>query len=154
MMEKEIIESLGHEEKVLSELLDAAKSKQKAIVQNDYNALEEVNSQEEKLLSELDNAINKQQQIVKELYDSKSVEPDEGKKRSLSILIRQYKDLFNPDLLIKINEKRLIVREMVEHLTKLNHQNKYLIEHTSSLVKETISLLLKSRKRSLLDRRI
>jgi len=154
MMEKELIESLGNEEKVLSELLDAARSKQKAIVQNDYNALEEVNSQEEKLLAKLDNTSKEQQQILKELYDLKSVEPDEGKKRSLSVLIRQYKDLFNPDLLIKINEKRINVREMVEQLTKLNHQNKYLIEHTSSLVKETISLLLKSRKRSLLDRRI
>ncbi len=153
MMEKELYDLLEREEKVIQSLISAAKFKQKVIVQNDYDGLERVNTNESSLLSNLDRISRSQQNLVSRLFEINSLK-ENGKPRILSILVNDYKELFNPAKLQKINELRLKVRDKVKELTGLNHQNRFLIEHASSLVKETISLLLKSRKTSLIDRKI
>ncbi len=152
-MEKELYDLLEREEKVIQSLISAAKFKQKVIVQNDYDGLERVNTNESSLLSNLDRISRSQQNLVSRLFEINSLK-ENGKPRILSILVNDYKELFNPAKLQKINELRLKVRDKVKELTGLNHQNRFLIEHASSLVKETISLLLKSRKTSLIDRKI
>jgi hypothetical protein len=153
MMEKEIYEMLVKEEKIITSLIAEARIKQSVIVQNDYEGLNRVNENESKLLSELDRVSREQQKLVGRLFEINSLE-EGGKPRILSILLSEYKDLFNPAHLQKINELRLSVRDQVKVLTGINHQNRFLIEHASSLVKETISLLLKTRKTSLIDRKI
>jgi len=153
MMEKELYDMLQKEDKIIQSLISAAKFKQKVIVQNDFAGLERVNENESKLLSNLDRISRSQQKLVSRLFDINSLK-ENGKPRILSILVNEYKELFNSDKLQKINELRLKVRNQVKELTGLNHQNRFLIEHASSLVKETISLLLKSRKTSLIDRKI
>jgi hypothetical protein len=151
-MEKELYELLQKEDKIIQSLISAAKYKQKVIVQNDYAALEKVNENESMLLSNLDKVSRSQQKLVSRLFDINSLK-ENGRPRILSILVTNYKELFNPNQLQKINELRIVVRNKVKELTGLNHQNRFLIEHASSLVKETISLLLKSRKTSLVDRK-
>jgi len=153
MIEKDLYELLEKEDKIIQSLISAAKFKQKVIVQNDYSSLEKVNENEAMLLANLDKISRNQQQLVSRLFEINSLK-ENGKPRVLSILINEYNDLFNPKLLSKINELRLKIRGKVKELTKINHQNRFLIEHASSLVKETISLLLKSRKTSLVDRTI
>jgi hypothetical protein len=153
MMEKELYELLLKEDKIIKSLIAAAKTKQKVIVENDYNALTKVNENESVLLSDLDKVSRNQQKLVSRLFDINSLE-ENGKPRILPILINDYKEIFNTAQLLKINELRLEVRDQVKGLTALNHQNRFLIEHASSLVKETISLLLKTRKTSLIDRKI
>lgn len=153
MMEKEIYELLVNEDEIIKSLIVAAKTKQNVIVQNNYDELTKVNESESILLSNLDKVSRSQQKLVSRLFDINSLE-ENGKPRILSILVNDYKDIFNPNLLLKINELRLQVRNQVQILTGINHQNRFLIEHASSLVKDTISLLLKSRKTSLIDRKI
>ncbi len=153
MMEKELYEMLVKEEKIITSLIEAAKLKQNVIVQNDYDGLSKVNETESKLLSELDKISRNQQKSVGRLFEINSIK-ENGKPRILSILLSEYKDLFNPTELQKINNLRLSVRNQVKELTGINYQNRFLIEHASSLVKETISLLLKTRKTSLIDRKI
>lgn len=153
MMEKELYDLLEKEDKVIQSLISAAKFKQKVIVQNDYEGLDRVNANESALLSNLDNISRSQQKLVSRLFEINSLK-ENGKPRILSILVNEYKDLFNPAKLQKINELRLKVRDQVKELTGINHQNRFLIEHASSLVKETISLLLKTRKTSIVDRKI
>lgn len=153
MMEKELYDLLEKEDKVIQSLISAAKFKQKVIVQNDYEGLDRVNANESALLSNLDKISRSQQKLVSRLFEINSLK-ENGKPRILSILVNEYKDLFNPAKLQKINELRLKVRDQVKELTGLNHQNRFLIEHASSLVKETISLLLKTRKTSIVDRKI
>lgn len=152
-MEKELYDLLLKEDEIILSLINAAKVKQKVIVQNDYDGLEKVNANESTLLSSLDKVSRSQQKLVSRLFEINSLEKN-GKPRILSILVNEYKELFNPSKLQKINELRLKVRNQVKELTGLNHQNRFLIEHASSLVKETISLLLKSRNTSLIDRKI
>ncbi len=152
-MEKELYDLLEKEDKVIQSLISAAKFKQKVIVQNDYEGLDRVNANESALLSNLDNISRSQQKLVSRLFEINSLK-ENGKPRILSILVNEYKDLFNPAKLQKINELRLKVRDQVKELTGINHQNRFLIEHASSLVKETISLLLKTRKTSIVDRKI
>jgi len=153
MMEKELYELLEKEERIIKSLITAANYKQKVIVQNDYAALEQVNQNEATLLSNLDKISRSQQKLISRLFDINKIE-DSGKPRVLSILINNYSELFNKTKLEKINELRFKIREEVKELTNLNYQNRFLIEHASSLVKETISMLLKSRKTSLIDRKI
>jgi len=153
MMEKELYEMLLTEDKIIKSLIISAKTKQKVIIENDYSALTEVNETESALLSDLDKVSRSQQKLVSRLFDINSLQ-ENGKPRNLSILVNDYKDLFNPAKLQKINDLRLEVRDQVKVLTELNHQNRFLIEHASSLVRETISLLLKTRKTSLIDRKI
>ncbi len=153
MMEKELYEMLVQEDKIVKSLIVLANKKQDVIIKNDYDGLNKVNDGESNLLSNLDKVSRGQQKLVSRLFDINSLE-ESGKPRILSILVNEYKDLFNPAQLKKINELRLQVRDKVKILTSINHQNRFLIEHASSLVKETISLLLKTRKTSLIDRKI
>lgn len=153
MMEKEIYDLLVKEEKIITSLISEAKTKQSVIVQNDYEGLNRVNENESKLLSQLDKVSRDQQKLVTRLFEINSIVED-NKPRILSILLSEYRDLFNPTQLNKITQLRLSVRDQVKKLTNINHQNRFLIEHASSLVKETISLLLKTRKTSLIDRKI
>lgn len=153
MMEKEIYDLLVKEEKIIASLISEAKTKQSVIVQNDYEGLNRVNENESKLLSQLDKVSRDQQKLVTRLFEINSIVED-NKPRILSILLSEYRDLFNPTQLNKITQLRLSVRDQVKKLTNINHQNRFLIEHASSLVKETISLLLKTRKTSLIDRKI
>lgn len=153
MMEKELYDLLQKEDRIIKSLIVAAKTKQNVIVQNNYDALTKVNENESILLSDLDNVSRSQQKLVSRLFDINSLK-ENGKPRILSILVNEYKGIFNSNQLLKINELRFQVRDQVKVLTGLNHQNRFLIEHASSLVKETISLLLKSRKTSLIDRKI
>ncbi len=153
MMEKELYQMLVQEDEIIKSLIKLANQKQDVIIQNDYEGLNKVNEGESNLLSNLDKVSRNQQKLVSRLFDINSLE-ESGKPRILSILVNDYKDLFNPAQLKKINELRLQVRDKVKILTSINHQNRFLIEHASSLVKETISLLLKTRKTSLIDRKI
>ena len=153
MMEKELYELLLQEEKIVKSLVALAKKKQSIIIQNDYEDLNKVNIDEASQLSLLDKVSRSQQKLVSRLFDINSIE-ESGKPRILSILVSEYKELFNQAQLKKINELRLQVRDQVKLLTELNYHNRFLIEHASSLVKETISLLLKTRKTSLIDRKI
>ncbi|PIQ09986.1 MAG: hypothetical protein COW71_04375 [Ignavibacteriales bacterium CG18_big_fil_WC_8_21_14_2_50_31_20] len=153
MMEKELYDLLSREEKIIQSLIASAKLKQNVIIQNDYDALNNVNAAEATLLSELDSVSKNQQKLVSKLFEINSLK-ENGKPRVLPILINDFKEIFNPNYLQKINELRFTIRDQVKMLTNLNHQNRYMIEHASSLVKETISLLLKSRKTSLIDRKV
>jgi len=153
MMEKELYDLLSREEKIIQSLIASAKLKQNVIIQNDYDALNNVNAAEATLLSELDSVSKNQQKLVSKLFEINSLK-ENGKTRVLPILINDFKEIFNPNYLQKINELRFTIRDQVKMLTNLNHQNRYMIEHASSLVKETISLLLKSRKTSLIDRKV
>ena len=153
MMEKELYDLLSKEEKIIQSLIASAKLKQNVIIQNDYDALNNVNAAEATLLSELDSVSKNQQKLVSKLFEINSLK-ENGKPRVLPILINDFKEIFNPNYLQKINELRFTIRDQVKMLTNLNHQNRYMIEHASSLVKETISLLLKSRKTSLIDRKV
>jgi len=153
MMEKELYDLLSKEEKIIQSLIASAKLKQNVIIQNDYDALNNVNATEATLLSELDSVSKNQQKLVGKLFEINSLK-ENGKPRVLPILINDFKEIFNPNYLQKINELRFTIRDQVKMLTNLNHQNRYMIEHASSLVKETISLLLKSRKTSLIDRKV
>jgi len=152
-MEKELYDLLSKEEKIIQSLIASAKLKQNVIIQNDYDALNNVNAAEATLLSELDSVSKNQQKLVSKLFEINSLK-ENGKTRVLPILINDFKEIFNPNYLQKINELRFTIRDQVKMLTNLNHQNRYMIEHASSLVKETISLLLKSRKTSLIDRKV
>jgi flagellar biosynthesis/type III secretory pathway chaperone len=152
-MEKELYELLEKEERIIKSLITAANFKQKVIVQNDYGALEKVNQNEATLLSSLDKISRSQQKLISRLFDINKIE-DSGKPRVLSILVNNYSELFNKSKLEKINELRSKIKDQVKELTNLNYQNRFLIEHASSLVKETISLLLKSRRTSLVDRKV
>jgi len=153
MMEHELFDLLSKEEKIIQSLIASAKLKQSVIIQNDYEALNNVNAGESSLLSELDNVSRNQQKLVSRLFEINAIK-ENGKPRVLPILINDFKEIFNPNQLKKINELRLSIRDQVKILTGLNHQNRFMIEHASSLVKETISLLLKSRKTSLIDRKV
>lgn len=153
MMEHELFDLLSKEEKIIQSLIASAKLKQSVIIRNDYEALNNVNTGESSLLSELDNVSRNQQKLVSRLFEINSIK-ENGKPRVLPILINDFKEIFNPNQLKKINELRLSIRDQVKILTGLNHQNRFMIEHASSLVKETISLLLKSRKTSLIDRKV
>ena len=46
------------------------------------------------------------------------------------------------------------IKEKTVRIGKLNQQNRYLLEHANSIVKQTISILLKSQTRPLLDRKV
>lgn len=153
MIEKELCELLLQESKVINSLIKEAKQKQNVIIQNDYDGLNRVTESESSLLSSLDRVSRKQQKLVSQLFDINYLK-ENGKPRILSVLVNDYEDLFNPVQLEEVNKLRVEVRDNVKVLTDLNYQNRFLIEHASSLVKETISLLLKTRKTSLIDRKI
>jgi hypothetical protein len=147
---KDLIDNLKHQKKNLSQLLNAASLKQKALVQLNYEDLEKSISTEERTLVNIQQAEKHRISILSELYLGYSIRCETPK---LSEFIEKTKEHIGAKTLENISSHEKELKKLIKQISVINQQNKYLIENSRAFIKETITSLLNKNK-SLLDRRV
>ncbi|HEX2866343.1 MAG TPA: flagellar export chaperone FlgN [Ignavibacteriales bacterium] len=147
---KDLTTSLVNQKNNLSQLLDAALLKQKALVKFDYAGLEDSILKEERALSSVADGEKGRIKILTEIYQKHSIS---NKTYKLSEFIEHTKDLLDikSKKQIAVTEKEL--KELITRVSMVNQQNKFLIENSRAFIKETVSHILNAR-RSLLDKKV
>ncbi|MEW6702733.1 MAG: flagellar export chaperone FlgN [Bacteroidota bacterium] len=151
-----LLTSLKEQNINLDLLIEVLETQKRAIVQNDYTALEKALSSEQKILGRVEKEENTRLKIVKEIAGQFSVELKEN---SLDNLMKAFKT--NPNInkhfstgLAELEEVRSSIKEKLILLSRKNSQLKGLIEFSRSMIKETIMMLVGPNKRALVNKRV
>ncbi len=119
----------------LENFLGVLSEQQKHLVDNNINGLEESIGKEEKLLNRIEDVKLKTASLISALIEKYSIDVNGSK---LSDFINAIKDK------IKIEQTVLLQKKIVElanQVKEMNKQNKILIEHARSFIKETVKAL-------------
>lgn len=150
MKTNELINTLKEQEESLRQFLECSISKQKAIVKNDIESLHNSLNREEKILSQIDNNGKKITSVLENLSHEYGLEPGPI---SLSEFLNSVVD--NSEINVKvINLLRNSIKDLIGRSSKINEQNKILIDHSRNFLRETIAVLIGLSKRPLLDRKV
>lgn len=148
---KELLISLKRQEENLTHLLQAAKNKQRAIVENKLQKLEEVISEEERII----NGIAFQEKHRIEMLNEFIVKLNlELKRPNLSDFLAEIKPRLDPKFYDELIRIRTEIVKITGEINKINAQNKILIAQSISFIKKTITSLVDTKRNSLIDRRI
>lgn len=151
-----LLASLKEQSLNLDLLIEALETQRRAIVQNDYIALEKALSNEQKILGRVEKEENTRVKIVKEIANQFSIELKEN---SLDSLMRTC--LTNPNGgkhfsagLAEFEKVHSSMKEKLILLSRKNSQLKDLIEFSRNMIKETIMMLVGPNKRALVNKRV
>jgi hypothetical protein len=150
MKSNELISVLKEQEDSLKQFLVCSLNKQKAIVQNDIEKLHNSLNNEEKILSQIENNGKKISSIIEKLAE------DYGFKMN-TVSLSEF--LNSVDNKTEINVKvisllRNSIKDLVGKSSRINEQNKILIDHSRNFLRETIAVLIGLSKRPLLDKKV
>ena len=149
MKTNELISALKEQEETLKNFLSCCITKQKTIVQNDINGLHDSLVHEEKLLAKIESNGIKISTAIENLAKEFGLNL---KALSLSEFLNAVND--EKEINVKvINLLRNSIKDLISKSSKVNEQNKILIEHSRSFLRETIALLIGLNKHPLLDRK-
>jgi hypothetical protein len=150
MKVNELISALEKQEQSLKNFLECISTKQKAIVQNDINTLQDSLANEEKLLSEIDEGGKKISSAIEYLAAENSLKINS---KSLTEFINSAnnKSEVNMSMITMLQNS---IKDLIVKSAFINEQNKILINHSRNFIKETISMLIGLNKGPLLDKRI
>lgn len=150
MKTNELISALEEQEESMKHFLNCTINKQKAIVKNDMAALHDSLVNEEKLLTKIEINSKKVTSAIEDLAEEFGLEL---KKNSLSEFLNEVNDKSEINVKV-INLLRNSIKDLIGKSSRINEQNKILIEHSRSFLRETISMLIGLSKRPLLDRKV
>ncbi len=145
-----LITALKEQEESLKQFLECSISKQKAIVQNDIDSLHNSLNHEEKILSQIENNGKRISLVIENLAKEFGIDLGEV---SLSELLKAVNNKTEVNVKV-INLLRNSIKDLIGKSSKINEQNKILIDHSRSFLRETIAVLIGLNKRPLLDRKI
>lgn len=154
-MDIEKLESVfSEQENNLNNLIDTALRKRNAVIQNNRDDLERINHAEEILLNDLRTKENERVDLLKRMMQG----PENNVQKISGNLMEQFMVKFRGSMqeeeYDKLSLTRERVKEKVDKLTNINKQNTLLIEQANHILKHTLSIILKSQKKPLLDRKI
>ena len=150
MKANELVTALKEQEEILKQFLECSLNKQKAIVQNDIESLHNSLNNEEKILSQIENNSKKISSVIDKLAKDYGLELEAV---SLSEFLNSVQN--KSDINVKvINLLRNSIKDLISKSSKINEQNKTLIDHSRNFLRETIAVLIGLSKRPLLDRKV
>lgn len=150
MKTNNLINALKEQEESLKLFLECSISKQKAIVKNDIEALHNSLTREEKILSQIDKNGKRITSVLEILSLEYGLKPAPV---SLSEFLNSVVN--NSEINVKvINLLRNSIKDLIGRSSKINEQNKILIDHSRNFLRETIGVLIGLSKRPLLDRKV
>lgn len=135
----------------LSKLKNATQEKQKALIANNYEALEIAIHNEEKFLSSLQ-AIHKNRGFL--LAEIKKELTLNIPKNKFTDFIYAIRGKVERDFLNKLIERNMEVEKAITEINAINLQNKFLTEQASEFNRSLMNELFAGRQKSLLDRKI
>jgi len=148
-MVDEILKVLVNLKNNLNSLLETLSAKQRALISLNYEELEKSIISEEKSLTAIRECELARTNAFDKFYSEKSVERLSYK---VSDLCEKFPGISNSNL-IKLRNLEAQIKETIGNIDHINHQNLYIIEHSRTFIKETISSLISANK-SFLDRRV
>ncbi len=150
MKTDELISVLEEQQESLKSFLECSKNKQKAIVGNDIDNLRNSLVHEEKLLSKIEISSKNISFTVEKLAGEYGLDL---KKLSLAEFLNAVNNKMEINVKV-INLLRNSIKDLISEAARINEQNKVLIEHSRSFLRETIAILIGLNKHPLLDRKV
>jgi len=135
----------------LRNLYDTVNLKKESLVNLDYTKFEESLAKEQKIITIIQNTEKIRLTALKELILSFGSEKEFMKTREL---INYLKGKVDKKYLRQLYNYENEIRDKVKDIKYVNELNKMLIKHSSNFIKETITHLFNSKKKSLLDKKI
>jgi 3-methyladenine DNA glycosylase Tag len=149
MKTNQLIAALKEQEESLKQFLECSINKQKAIVQNDIESLHKSLNNEEKILSQIENNGKKISSVIGNLAGDYGLELESV---SLSEFLNSVTNKSEINVKV-INLLRNSIKDLIGKSSRINEQNKILIDHSRNFLRETIAVLIGLSKRPLLDRK-
>lgn len=134
----------------LQKMLGVLKNHQTALVHNDLKLIEDSITSEEVLLQNIMKTETEKSTIIERLDKRYSLHLVKPSLTNLLIAVQRKED-FNYDSLQKL---QFVIKKLTLEISRINLQNRVLIENAKSFIKNTISALVGQNKRQLLDKRL
>lgn len=147
---KKIIEILDKQEENLNNLLSVAVKKQKALVSNSNNKLNEVIGLEEKQLLKVQTTEEHRLALMQQIFRKYKIDNERYK---LSILVEALEGKISELVLKKIRSSETVIKNIIEKISQINTQNILLIEQSRQIINETIKAVVNNSNRSIVDRK-
>jgi len=147
---EKLTKSLEEQEQNLKNFLECTMEKQRFIISNDIDGLQKILMIESQLLISMEDQSKKISDIIEELKKEHSLDLEEN---TVSEFINAVK--FKADTNIKVvHLLQDSIKDLIFKASGISYQNKILIEHSRSFIRETINSLVALNNNQLLDRRV
>jgi SMC interacting uncharacterized protein involved in chromosome segregation len=146
---KDLFNSLKEQHEFLQIFLDTIILQQKAIINNDIRGLEETIKIEGALLINVDRYEKQMADVLKQLSEKYSIDTPSNKLVDFINALRGKRE-FNPNSIMKLHSS---LKKLVSQITKINDQNRMLIDQARNFVKETVSALIINNQSPIFDRK-
>lgn len=147
---KDLITLLNNQKANLRKLHDAAAMKQQALVSSSSEELENSIAEEEKALLLIQQSEKARIGFLSAFYKKYGIANDTFRLSECLEKMREHIDRESAELISGYEKE---IRAVINEVSRVNQQNKYLIEHSRAFIRETISTLMNSGN-SILDRKI
>ncbi len=147
---KELESILKQQEQNLQHFYEMMIIKQKNLIEQDFEGLQESLLSEEKILTAVDEQNRRLSFLIKDLADKFSLNM---KSNSLSEFMEAVNDQADINIKVIYQLKNSLI-ELTSKCEKLNYQNKVLIEHSRNFIKETIAKLFAINNNKILDQKV
>lgn len=145
---KNLFDLLSEQEKNLTQLLNVVVKKQRAIIENNYQALDDSVFQEETILTQIVNVEKKRIELTSKMVQKYQLKAESLK---LSHFLDSISNYIPTEMYDEFQELKLSIREKSEKVNKTNEQNMALIEHSREFIKQTLAILTNGSKKQILN---
>ena len=145
-----LINSLKQQDNNLDDLIEVLEEEKFAIVQNDYNALEQVILKEQKVLKTVEREESNRIKIIKEIAGLYSLELTSP---TVDDLLEHGKSYFGNEA-SELNKLRNSIKVKLGKISQTNSHLKTVIEFSRNMIKETVLMLVGPNKHKLVNKRV
>ena len=146
-----LIELLLKQRENLKRLLDNARKKQKALVANNRELLDECIKGEQRLILAVQNAESGRLQVIKEINREQGFEENEFR---LAKLTANLGEVLTNEAKEAIIKSERAIRIFIEEISHTNNQNMFLIQHSKQFIDTTLKAVFGANNKSILDRKV
>ena len=146
-----LIDLLVKQRDNLKKLLDNARKKQKALVSNNRELLDECIKDEQKLILAVQSAETGRLETIKKINQEQGFEENEFR---LARLTSNLGDVLTYEAKEAIIKSERAIRIFIDDITQINSQNMFLIQHSKQFIDATLKAVFGGNKKSILDRKV
>lgn len=147
---EKLIAVLDKQEDNLKKLLQSVLEKQTALVNGKSDLIKESVSKEEKILLAVQLSEETRLKVMEDLFVEFKIE---NKRYKLEVLVENLTGKINKNILENISLSERRIKITIREIQKINHQNMVLIQQSRSIINDTITAVLNSKHRSIVDRK-
>jgi flagellar biosynthesis/type III secretory pathway chaperone len=145
-----LVNSLKQQDNNLDDLIEVLEEEKFAIVQNDYNSLEQVILKEQKVLKTVEREESNRIKIIREIAGLYSLEL---KSPSVENLLEQGKNYLENEM-SDLKKLRESINSKLGKIAQANSHLKTVIEFSRNMIKETVMMLVGPNKHKLVNKRV